>query len=112
MKIMDINSLKPSGGQVAIFNGFEHEANLSFFIVQFAPGNGPQKHCHPYEETFILLEGEIEAIIDDQMQVIGKEKIVIIPAGSWHEFKVCSDGPVSMINIHPVPKMITEWAPV
>ncbi|HSL28589.1 MAG TPA: cupin domain-containing protein [Anaerolineales bacterium] len=110
MKMIEIDSLRPSGGEVAVFNGFEQEASVSFFIVHIAPGKGPKKHRHPYEEIFILLDGEIEAVVEDQLQTIGKDRIVIIPAGTWHEFRVCSDSPVSMINLHPVPKMITEWA--
>ena len=110
MKTIDIDSLKPSHGEVAVFNGSEQGASVSFFIVQISPGRGPKKHRHPYEEIFILLDGEIKAVIDDQPQVIGKNKIAVIPAGTWHEFQVCSDSPVAMVNIHPVPKMITEWA--
>jgi quercetin dioxygenase-like cupin family protein len=82
----------------------------SFFIVQFSPGKAPAKHRHPYEETFIILEGEIEAIVDGETQKIGSGKIAIIPQSTWHEFKNRSDKPAFMINIHPVSKMITEWA--
>jgi quercetin dioxygenase-like cupin family protein len=110
MKIIDINSMKPSGKEVATFQGFEHEANVSFFIVQFAPDKGPNKHRHPYEETFIILDGEIEAIVDGETQKLGSGRIAIIPPDTWHEFKNRSDKPAFMINIHPVPKMITEWA--
>jgi quercetin dioxygenase-like cupin family protein len=110
MKIIDINNIKPLGEEVANFQGFKHGARVSFFIVQFSPGKGPDKHRHPYEETFIILDGEIEVIIDGQAQKIGSNKIVVIPASTWHEFKNRSDKPVSMVNIHPVPKMVTEWA--
>ena len=110
MNIIDINSLMGPGGEVATFHGFEHGASISFFIVQFAPGHGPNKHRHPYEETFILLHGQIEAIVDGNSQTIGGGQIAIIPANTWHEFKNCSDQPLQMLNIHPVQKMITDWA--
>ena len=110
MNLIDIESIKSLGGEAATFQGFEHRANVSFFIVQFSYGKGPKKHRHPYEETIILLEGEIEAIVDRQTQRIGRNTIVIIPANTWHEFKSCSEEPIHMVNIHPVPKMITEWA--
>jgi quercetin dioxygenase-like cupin family protein len=110
METIDISSLKPPGQEVAIFQGSKHGANVSFFIVQFSPGKGPRKHRHPYEETFIILEGEIEAIVDDETKTISANNIVIIPAGIWHEFKNYSEKQVFMINLHPVPEMITEWA--
>jgi hypothetical protein len=36
--------------------------------------------------------------------------IVINLGGVWHEFKNRSKKPVFMINIHPIPEMVTEWA--
>ena len=110
MKIVDIDSLKPPGEEVAIFQGFQHGAGVSFFLVEFSPGKGPARHRHPYDETFIILDGEIEAIVDGEARMVGGEKIVIIHADAWHEFKARSDKPVRMITLHPVPKMITEWA--
>ena len=110
MKVIGINDMKSPDGQVATFHGFEQGANISFFIVLFSPGKGPKKHRHPYEETFIILDGEIEAIVDGETERIGKDTIAVIPANTWHEFKNCADKPVHMVNIHPAPRMITEWA--
>ena len=110
MKTIDINSIKPSSPEVAIFQGNKHGVNVSFFIVHFSPGKGPRKHRHPYEETFIILDGEIEAIVDGETKTLVANQIVVIPAGAWHEFKNRSEAPVFMINVHPVPEMITEWA--
>lgn len=110
MKIIDIREMRSPNGEVVTFHGFEHGANVCFFIVQFPSGKGPDRHRHPYEETFIVLDGEIETIVDGETQPIGKDTVVIIPANTWHEFKSRSEQPVHMINIHPAPKMITEWA--
>ncbi len=110
MKVIDISSLQTPGGEVETFHGFEHGANLSFFLVHFLPGHGPKKHRHPYEETFMIFGGEIEAIVDGQTHILGGGKIAIIPANTWHEFKNRADTPVFLVNLHPVPKMITEWA--
>ncbi len=110
MNIINIDDLKSPRGEVAIFQGAEHAADVSFFVVEFSHGQGPKRHRHPYEETFILLNGEIEIILDGATQTVSGRKVVVIPAGAWHEFKVRSQGPVSMINLHPTPKMITEWA--
>lgn len=110
MKIIDIMTMKSLNSEFATFQGFEQRANVSFFVVQFSQGKGPKKHCHPYEATFIILDGEIEASVDGETQLIGNDMIAIIPAGTWHEFKNRSRKPARLVNIHPVPKMITEWA--
>jgi quercetin dioxygenase-like cupin family protein len=110
MKLIDISSLKPSGGSTARFQGFRYEANVSFFVVRSPKGKGADKHRHPYEETFIVLEGKIEAIVDGNTMIIDGGNIMIIPPNTWHEFKNCSDDPLLMVTIHPVPKMIQEEA--
>lgn len=110
MKILDLENLESPDGTVANFQGFEHGANVSFFVVHFGHGQGPRKHRHPYEETFILLKGEIDLVLDGTTQSVVSRKIVVIPAGTWHGFKVRSAEPVQMVNIHPASKMITEWA--
>ena len=110
MKIVDIDSMKPPNAEAAQFQGVEYGANVSFFVVQGPPGTGPDKHRHPYEETFIILDGDIEFIIDGKMHVIGSGKIVVAPANTWHEFRNRSNKLSLMINIHPIPQMITEWA--
>lgn len=110
MKIIDIKDMKPPNSEAATFQGFEHGANVSFFVVQFSQGKGPKKHRHPYEETFIVLDGEIEAIVDGDTQLLGNDMIAVIPAHTWHEFKNRSEKTARLVNIHPVAKMITEWA--
>ena len=49
-------------------------------------------------------------IVDGETGTIEGGNIVIIPAGIWHGFKTSSEKPVQMINVHPIPKMVTEWA--
>lgn len=110
MKIFDIKDMKPPAAEAAIFQGFQYGASVSFFVVEFSSGKGPNRHRHPYEETFIILHGDIEFIVDSKPQTLGSGQIAIVPASTWHEFKNRSDQPSLMVNIHPVPQMITEWA--
>ena len=47
-------------------------------------------------------------ISDGETKTLGENHIVIIPAGAWHEFKNCSEMPLFIINLHPIPEMTTE----
>lgn len=109
VKIVDINNLMPYGSELAVFNGFEHDANVSFFLVNFSPGVGPKKHRHPYEETFIILEGAIEAVIEDKTYTVTAGSILIVPPNTWHEFSNQTDKIVMTVNIHPAREMVSEW---
>ena len=49
----------PGSENASRFDGHEHRASISFFINRHRPGTGPDLHSHPYEETFIVLDGQV-----------------------------------------------------
>ena len=108
MQIIKIDSLTPPGGGSPRFEGIGYGASTSFFVVNSLPGRGADKHRHPYEEIFVILDGDIEVIVAGVMQRITPGHIVIIPPNTWHEFKNRSDHRALMINIHAAPQMIQE----
>ena len=108
MNIIDTNSLRPPSGGSARFEGVNYGASVSFFVVTSAPGRGADKHRHPYDETFVILDGDIEVIVGGETRMLGGGNIAVIPANTWHEFKNRSDHAALMVNIHPVPEMIQE----
>jgi quercetin dioxygenase-like cupin family protein len=90
------------------FNGHEHGAGVSFFLSHNKPGTGPKLHQHPYEETFIVQEGDVLFTLGDAEIEAGPGDIVIVPANTPHKF--LSRGPTHrQISIHPVARMETEW---
>ena len=48
------------------FNGYEHDASVSFFLSHNQPNTGPKLHKHPYEETFIVQEGDVLFTMGDE----------------------------------------------
>lgn len=108
MQILEIESIRPPTGGSPRFEGYLHGANTSFFVVTSTPGKGADKHRHPYEEVFILLEGKIEVIVGGEQRMVEAGHILIIPPNTWHEFKNRSDHPLKMVSIHPVTQMIQE----
>ena len=108
MHIIDITSLRPTSGGSPRFEGGNYGSSISCFVVKSATGKGADKHRHPYDETFVILEGNIEVIVNGELRMVKAGNIVVIPANTWHEFKNRSEQPALMVNIHPVSKMIQE----
>src|ERR1700733_7526034 len=63
------------------------------------PGGGPPPHRHDFEETFILLEGEIEATFRGKKSVVRAGETVHIPANAPHQFHNASSEPVRLLCI-------------
>jgi mannose-6-phosphate isomerase-like protein (cupin superfamily) len=90
------------------FNGHEHGAQVSFFLSHNRPDTGPELHKHPYEETFIVQEGDVLFTVGEETIEAGPGDLVIVPANTPHRF--LSRGQTHrQVSIHPVPRMETEW---
>jgi quercetin dioxygenase-like cupin family protein len=84
-------------------------AGVCVIFVDVAPGDGPALHKHPYEELFILLEGEasyVAGAIEIRAQA---GEIVIVPPDTPHSFVNSGDGRLRQIDIHVSPSFSTEW---
>jgi quercetin dioxygenase-like cupin family protein len=63
------------------------------------PGGGPPPHRHDFEETFIVLEGEIEATFRGKKSNIRAGETVHIPANAPHQFRNLSVEPARLLCI-------------
>jgi quercetin dioxygenase-like cupin family protein len=67
--------------------------------MHIPPGGGPPPHRHDFEETFILLEGEMEATFRGTKSMVRAGETLHIPANAPHQFHNKSAGTVRMICI-------------
>jgi quercetin dioxygenase-like cupin family protein len=67
--------------------------------MHIPPGGGPPPHRHDFEETFILLEGEIEATFRGKKSVVRAGDTVNIPANAPHQFHNASSKPTRLLCI-------------
>ena len=92
------------------FQGGEHgPSSVSFFLVHNRPGEGPKLHHHPYDETFIILEGRVLVRVGEETFVGGPGDIVIGPPGIPHGFTNLGPGRARLVCIHAAPAIQTEF---
>ncbi len=108
MHILTFDDLRSRPGSVARFQGVDHDATTSFYVVSSAPGRGAAKHRHPYEEIFVILGGDIEVEVDGERGRLGAGHVVVIPPRTWHAFTNRGSTDASMVNIHASATMIQE----
>ena len=89
----------PNGNK---FEGYRYgDVNVSFFLVDTPPGTGPVLHTHPYEEIFVVQEGEATYTVGDAKIEVSAGQIVVAPAGVPHRFVNSGSGPLRQVDIHP-----------
>ncbi len=68
------------------FEGHHHDAGVSFIVVDAPPGSGPKLHKHPYEEVFVVQEGNVTFTAGEEVIVARGGQVVVVPAGVPHKF--------------------------
>ncbi len=79
--------------------GEETAGRFCLIDMYVPPGGGPPPHRHDFEETFILLEGEMEATFRGKKSIVRAGDTLHIPANAPHQFHNASTGPVRMLCI-------------
>ena len=70
------------------------------------PGEGPPLHVHPYDETFIVMEGQARFFVGDQVIDAVAGEVVRGPKGIPHRFENLGPGRLQTIDIHHSPRWI------
>jgi|tagenome__1003787_1003787.scaffolds.fasta_scaffold19039001_2 quercetin dioxygenase-like cupin family protein len=84
-------------------------AGVCLIFIDAPPGHGPSLHRHPYEEIFVVQEGEATFTANGEERVARAGEIVIVPAGVAHAFVNSGDGRLRQLDIHVSPRFDTEW---
>src|ERR1700692_4037970 len=79
--------------------GEDTDGRFCAIDMHIPPGGGPPPHRHDFEETFILLKGEMEATFRGKKSTVRAGQTVNIPANAPHQFHNASTGPVRMLCI-------------
>jgi len=87
------------GTYTVLLSGRETAGRYSLIDMYVAPGGGPPLHRHDFEESFTLLEGEIEATFRGETVTVRAGGTIEIPANAPHQFRNRSSMPARLLCI-------------
>ena len=82
-----------------LLSGKDTAGRFCLIDMHIPPGGGPPPHRHDFEESFILLEGEIEATFRGAKSIARAGQTLHIPANAPHQFQNKSPHPVRLLCI-------------
>ena len=82
-----------------LLSGKDTAGRYCLIDMYIPPGGGPPPHRHDFEETFTLLEGELEFTFRGVKSVGRAGETVHIPANAPHQFHNVSNEPVRLLCI-------------
>ena len=70
----------------------------TMFMVQYAPDGVAGTHDHPFEETYLFLEGRAEAVFDGERYELGPGDVAFAGVGCVHGFRNLDRGPLRWLE--------------
>ena len=76
-----------AGGSAGRFEGASYGSDVSFFVVDAAPTDGPALHRHPYSETFVVQASHARFEVGGwPLEAVAGDVHVLAP-GTAHAFR-------------------------
>ena len=82
-----------------LLSGADTDGRYCLIDMHIPPGGGPPPHRHDFEESFTVLEGEIEATFRGEKSVVHAGQTVSIPANAPHSFTNASGAAARLLCI-------------
>src|SRR5690348_11637664 len=89
--------------------GADCGATTSLILDHSQPGQGPRLHRHPYDESWVVQEGNLTFFAGEERFAARPGDVIVVPPEVPHKFVNDGPGPSSMVCIHASPTFVTEW---
>jgi mannose-6-phosphate isomerase-like protein (cupin superfamily) len=90
------------GTQIRLFGEQTGTVNVDVHInvINADSGSGPYHYHERAENVYIVLEGQIEAIVEGKRYILGKDDVAFIPPGLKHSAGATGGAPARAIEIY------------
>ena len=79
-----------------LLSGKDTAGRFCLIDMHVPPGGGPPPHRHDFEETFTVLQGELEVTFRGVKQTVRSPATIHIPANAPHQFRNSSAQPARL----------------
>lgn len=97
----DRDNLGPGADRWTLVDGERGAESLSVGDLHLASDATVRTHTHPTEEAMVILEGELDAILGDEVVKVTAGDTVLAPIGVKHGFLNRSGKPARLMAIFP-----------
>ena len=84
--------LNVAGEQITILASGAQTGSYEIFRQAGPEGSGPPPHCHPWDESFYVVKGNIAFGVGDKDMIAEPGTLVHLPAGTIHWFRFGAGG--------------------
>jgi len=93
LETLELEAFKPG-----IMSKAEIGLNLIMVCMEIEAGKEDVGHKHPFDQCGIILEGQIEMFVGDELKLLNTNESYFIPSGKQHGWKTF-DRPVKILDV-------------
>ena len=93
--------VSPGTERWTLVDGARGAQSLSVGDLSLEPGSKVPTHYHPTEEAMVIIEGQLEASLGDEVVTVNPGQTVLAPAGVSHGFVNRTGAPARLMAIFP-----------
>lgn len=82
-----------------LVSGDDTNGRFCIIDMHIPPGGGPGPHRHDFEESFVVIDGEIEATFRGKKSTVHAGETINIPSNAPHRFQNVSSRPARLICV-------------
>jgi quercetin dioxygenase-like cupin family protein len=95
---IDTNRLEPKEPRKGWKGRFFHSQHMTFAYYRVEAGAWIHEHCHPNDEVWNVIDGELEITIDGEARLFGPGCAAVVPPDSAHSIKALTDSRVIVVD--------------
>ncbi|MEN3974665.1 cupin domain-containing protein [Emcibacter sp. SYSU 3D8] len=80
------------GEHITVLASSDATGSYEIFLQQGPEGSGPPPHSHAWDESFFVMQGNVEFGHGDEHLTAGPGTLVHLPAGTTHWFRFAAGG--------------------
>ena len=100
-----MSEIAPGVKRWELVNGGLGAESLTVADLTIASGSKAPTHTHPTEEAMVIVDGQLEAILGDEIITVKAGETVFAPAGVKHGFLNLSNSSARVMGIFPTGKV-------
>jgi unsaturated pyranuronate lyase len=97
---IDTNRLDPKEPREGWKGCFFHSPNMTFAYYTIEARAWIHEHCHPNDEVWNIIDGQLEITIAGEAQLVGPGCAAVIPPNTPHSVRALTNSRVIVVD-HP-----------
>lgn len=79
-------------------------SNSQLVVMSVEPGDDVGAEVHEVDQVLVFISGQGEAVLNGERSLVGPNSLVVVPAGTTHNFVNTGQEPLKLFTVYAPPE--------